>query len=83
MDYQTVCLKVGSQVRKLRKNRGLKQADLAMTAGITRQKLIEIEKGSPSVALQAYARVFAALGCELRLMPATRPTLDEVEELFK
>ena len=54
-----------------------------MTAGITRQKVIEIEKGSPSVALQAYARVFAALGCELRLVPATRPTLDEVEELFK
>jgi len=55
---------------------------LALLAGITRQKLIEIEQGSPSVSMSAYARVIAALNSEIKLVPASMPTLEEVEDLF-
>lgn len=82
MDFSVITQRLGVQVRTMRLNRGYKQADLALLAGITRQKLIEIEQGSPSVSMSAYARVIAALGSEIKLVPASMPTLEEVEDLF-
>ncbi|NCE92389.1 helix-turn-helix domain-containing protein [Pseudomonas sp. L13] len=82
MDISMITQRLGNQIRAMRINRGYKQADLAALAGITRQKLIEIEKGSLSVAMNAYARVIAALGSEVKLVPATMPTLEELEDLF-
>ncbi|KAF1030040.1 MAG: hypothetical protein GAK37_01502 [Pseudomonas sp.] len=66
----------------MRLNRGYKQSELAELAGVTRQKLIEIEQGSPSVSMSAYARVFAALDSEVKLVPVSMPTLEEAEDLF-
>lgn len=82
MDTSVITQRLGTQLRTLRLNRGYKQADLAKLAGITRQKLIEIEKGSLSVSMNAYARVVAALGSEFKLVPVTMPTLEELEDLF-
>jgi DNA-binding XRE family transcriptional regulator len=82
MDSSVITQRIGSQVRTMRLNRGYKQAELARLAGITRQKMIEIEQGSPTVSMNAYARVIAALGSEIKLVPATMPTLEEVEDLF-
>ncbi|BDB21544.1 hypothetical protein cym2001_49090 [Pseudomonas sp. CYM-20-01] len=82
MDTSVITHRLGIQLRSLRLNRGYKQADLAKLAGVTRQKLIEIEKGSLSVSMNAYARVTAALGSEFKLVPVTLPTLEEVEDLF-
>ncbi|TLG86358.1 helix-turn-helix domain-containing protein, partial [Pseudomonas edaphica] len=62
MDTSIITQRLGQQVRSMRLNRGYTQADLAKLAGVTRQKLIEIEKGSLSVSMNAYARVIAALG---------------------
>lgn len=56
MDTSVITQRLGHQIRAMRLNRGYKQADLAKLAGITRQKLIEIEQGSPSVSINAYAR---------------------------
>ncbi|MBO0492919.1 helix-turn-helix domain-containing protein [Pseudomonas sp. Marseille-Q1929] len=82
MDTSIITQRLGDQVRAMRLNRGYKQAELAKLAGVTRQKLIEIEQGSPSVSMNAYARVIAALGSELKLVPVTLPTLEELGELF-
>ena len=82
MDTSVITQRLGTQLRTLRLNRGYKQADLAKLAGITRQKLIEIEKGSLSVSMNAYARAIAALGSEIKLVPVTMPTLEELEDLF-
>lgn len=82
MDALTLCQRLGKQVRGRRLNRGLTQADLARIACLARQKIISIEKGDLTVAMSAYARVVAALDCELALIPAAMPTLDEVEGLF-
>ncbi len=82
MDYSLITLRLGEQLRQRRFNRGLTQAALASLAGLTRQKIIAIEKGDLSVGILAYARVLAALDCELSVVPAAMPTLDEIHGVF-
>ncbi|SCW96028.1 MULTISPECIES: helix-turn-helix transcriptional regulator [unclassified Pseudomonas] len=82
MDYSLILMRLGEQVRKRRRNRGLTQANLATLAGVTRQKVIAIEKGDPSVGMLAYARVLGALDCEFAVVPAAMPTLEEIQGVF-
>ncbi|WLI11940.1 MULTISPECIES: helix-turn-helix transcriptional regulator [Pseudomonas] len=82
MDYSLLICRLGKQIREKRMNRGLTQANLAELAGLTRQKVIAVEKGSLSVSMSAYARVLGALDCELAVIPAAMPTLEELGELF-
>lgn len=83
MDYSLLISRLGNQLREKRINRGLTQAQLADLAGLTRYKVIAVEKGTLSVGMIAYARVLAALDCELSVVPATMPTLEELEDLFE
>lgn len=83
MDYNLLIYRLGIQIREKRLSRGLTQADLAQIAGLTRQKVVAVEKGTLSVGMSAYARVLGALDCELAVIPAAMPTLDEVQDLFE
>ena len=83
MDYSLLASRLGKQIRDKRVNRGLTQARLAELAGLTRQKVIAVEKGTLSVAMVAYARVLGALDCELAVVPAAMPTLEELGDLFE
>ncbi|WLH35282.1 helix-turn-helix domain-containing protein [Pseudomonas sp. FP2196] len=83
MDHSLLINRLGLQLREKRINRGLTQAQLADLAGLTRYKIIAIEKGTLSVGMIAYARVLAALDCELAVVPATMPTLEELGDLFE
>ncbi|KQT68422.1 transcriptional regulator with XRE-family HTH domain [Pseudomonas sp. 2957] len=83
MDYSLLITRLGIQLREKRINRGLTQAQLAHLAGLTRYKVIAVEKGTLSVGMIAYARVLAALDCELSVVPATMPTLEEIGDLFE
>lgn len=82
MDHALITQRLGEQIRQRRLNRGHTQAVLASLANITRQKVIAIEKGDLSVGMLAYARVLAALDCELSVVPAAMPTLDEIHGVF-
>lgn len=83
MDHALLTARLGDQIRQKRLNRGLTQAELASLAGLTRQKVIAVEKGSLSVGMAAYARVLASLDCELAVVPAALPTLDDIQGLFE
>jgi transcriptional regulator with XRE-family HTH domain len=83
MDYSLLVSRLGKQIRDKRMNRGLTQAQLAELAGLTRQKVIAVEKGVLSVAMEAYARVLGALDCEFAIIPAAMPTLEELGDLFE
>ncbi|WP_150769266.1 helix-turn-helix transcriptional regulator [Pseudomonas fluorescens] len=83
MDYSLIISRLGQQIREKRVSRGLTQAQLAELAGLPRQKIIAVEKGTLSVAMAAYARVLGALDCEFTVVPAAMPTLDELGDLFK
>ncbi|WP_160109208.1 helix-turn-helix transcriptional regulator [Pseudomonas izuensis] len=83
MDYSLIVSRLGQQIREKRINRGLTQAQLAELAGLTRQKVIAVEKGTLSVAMVAYARVLGALDSECAVVPAAMPTLEELGGLFE
>jgi len=82
MDHVLLMSRLAAQLRKKRMTVGLTQAQLADLARVTRYKVIAIEKGSLSVSMDAYARVIAALDCELGVVPAVLPTLEELAEIF-
>lgn len=82
MDSELISQRLGNQLRQRRLNRGLTQARLAELAGLTRQKIIAVERGDSRVGMAAYARALAALDCELAIVPAALPTLDEIQGVF-
>ncbi|MGA3683456.1 helix-turn-helix domain-containing protein [Pseudomonas graminis] len=83
MDATLLLERLGSQIEEMRKSRGLTQVQLAYQAGMTRQKLAEVEKGSPTVAVNFYAKVLAALNAEIKVVSARRPTFEELREVFQ
>ncbi|WP_095081458.1 helix-turn-helix transcriptional regulator [Pseudomonas sp. Irchel s3h17] len=83
MDYFLLIARLGNQLREKRVNRGLTQVQLAELAGLTRHKVIAVEKGTLSVGMIAYARILGALDCELTVVPAVMPTLEELGDLFE
>ncbi|MBH1966594.1 MAG: helix-turn-helix transcriptional regulator [Pseudomonadales bacterium] len=82
MDYALLVGRLGEQIREKRINRGLTQAQVAQLAGLTRQKVIAVEKGTLSVSMLAFARVLGALDCEFEVVPARMPTLEELGDMF-
>ncbi|MVV48429.1 helix-turn-helix domain-containing protein [Pseudomonas sp. PB120] len=83
MDHALLVSRLGRQIREKRINRGLTQASLADLAGLPRQKVVAVEKGALTVGMLAYARILGALECELAVIPAAMPTLEELGELFE
>jgi HTH-type transcriptional regulator/antitoxin HipB len=83
MDANLLLERLGRQIEEMRKSRGLTQVQLAAQCGLTRQKLAEVEKGSPSVAVNFYAKVLATLNAEIKVVPARRPTFEELREVFR
>ncbi len=57
-----LCGKVGSQIRKIRKEQGLSQRTLAKKLGISQQLISRIEKGRENISLITLAGVLKALG---------------------
>ncbi|HKT27983.1 helix-turn-helix domain-containing protein [Dyella sp.] len=74
--------RLGQAIRSMRQHRGLTQQALAARAGVPRRKVIEGEQGSPRVAIETYARVVDAVGGELAVAPARRPTFEELKDIF-
>ncbi|MGO4311638.1 helix-turn-helix transcriptional regulator [Pseudomonas sp. KB_15] len=83
MDQSLLLSRLGRQILEARKNHGLTQARVAELSGLPRQKVIAVEQGASTVAMVAYARVLCALDCELSVIPAALPTLEELGELFE
>lgn len=60
----------GANFQRERKQRELSQAELAEKAGLTRQMIVQIEKGE-NVGLHSILRALAALNMGLRIDTAT------------
>lgn len=56
---------LGRTLREARKQRGLKQEDVALAAGVGIRFVGELERGKPTVRLAETLRVIAALGVSL------------------
>ncbi|TDP61280.1 helix-turn-helix transcriptional regulator [Roseateles toxinivorans] len=74
---------LGRSIRAMREQRGLRMQDVAELANTTRFKVGSVEAGDPTVGVYFYAKVAAALGGELQLGIAKRPTLDEIGAILE
>lgn len=83
MDAQLVLARLGEQIKTMRSRRGLSQSQLAGLANTTRQKVAAIESGDGSVGSVYYGKVLAALSAEVQVVPARRPVLEELCEVFR
>lgn len=62
---------IGAAIRHRRRSLGLDQATLAKKVGVSRQWIVEMERGKPRAALRLVLRTLEALGIELRTGDAT------------
>lgn len=77
---------IGAILRESRQKAGLDQAELARRVGVSRQWLVEVERGKPRAEVGLILRVFNALGMPLQsssLMPyptgvADAPDIDAI-----
>jgi HTH-type transcriptional regulator/antitoxin HipB len=75
--------RLGASLREARINRGLKQAQLAELCGLTRLRIIGIEKGNPSISMEAYFKAASGMGLELALRPIERPVFEDLKRMFQ
>jgi len=73
---------IGKQIRQVRKNRNITQAELAKALGMSRTTIGQIENGTvKEIGVRKLIRVLEFLELELRVRPAGRPpTLEELRE---
>ncbi|WP_367871815.1 type II toxin-antitoxin system Y4mF family antitoxin [Luteolibacter sp. Populi] len=72
MEVQTV-RELAALVRSRRKQLGMSQMDLATSAGVGRQWIIDLEKGKSTVELRLVLHTLRALGLVLAVDPASAP----------
>jgi len=65
---------LGALIRDYRKRRRLDQKSLAATVGVSRQWIIEVEKGKAGAPLGLVLRTLGALGIALDAHPETPPS---------
>jgi len=67
-------------LRRLRLRAGLRQGQLAAKAGVPQAYLCRLERGRVDARLSSLRRVFAALDCELLVLPRPNKELDLARE---
>jgi y4mF family transcriptional regulator len=60
---------IGAMVRATRKASGLRQDELAGTAGVGLRFIVELEAGKPTAQLGKTLQVLRALGCAMDIIP--------------
>lgn len=64
-------INIGKIVRDARKAAGLRQDQLAASAGVGLRFLVELERGKTTVQLDKILLVFQALGLQMAVLPAS------------
>ena len=72
--------RLGQQIRKARKQRGLQQAELAVLVPVRRQVIGEIERGTYRGSLKRVLDIMRAMGLRLTIEPVRFPTLDDLSD---
>ena len=73
---------IGNLVRRTRKKRGLSQTQLGDRAGLRQETISLIETGNPAARLETILVVLAALDLELRMVPRSKGSGDDIENIF-
>mgnify|MGYP001259503738 FL=1 len=73
---------LGNVLRKARKARNLTQADLATLAGIGQRTVSNIETSASGAKVDTIFDLLAALDLELHIVPRSKMTLGDLEDIF-
>ena len=63
---------IAQEVRRVRREQGLRQDELALAAGVSVRAVHQIEAGKPTTRLDVLERVLSALGLRVDLTPRHR-----------
>ena len=80
MKIQNDMERLGQQIRDARKQRGLRQAELAELVPVRRQVIGEIERGIYKGSLKRVLDIMRAMGLRLTITTVRFPTLDELSD---
>jgi HTH-type transcriptional regulator/antitoxin HipB len=72
---------IGLAVERLRKDSPLSTVEIAQRSGRSRDVLNRLERGQ-DVSLSSLVAILGALGHAIEIVPAGRPTLDEMARRF-
>ncbi len=73
---------IGSLVQRTRRKRGLSQTELGERAGLRQETISLIESGNPATKLETILAVLAALELEFRIVPRSKGTPADIEDIF-
>ena len=73
---------LGNILRKARKARNLTQADLATLAGIWQRTVSNIETSASGAKVDTIFDLLAALDLELHIVPRSKMTPGDLEDIF-
>jgi HTH-type transcriptional regulator/antitoxin HipB len=73
---------IGNLIRRARKKRGLSQSQLGELAGLRQETISLIETGNPAAKLETILAVLTALDLEFRIVPRSKGTAAELEDIF-
>jgi HTH-type transcriptional regulator/antitoxin HipB len=73
---------IGNLVQRARKQRGWTQTQLGDKAGLRQETISLIETGNPAAKLQTILAVLAALDLELRIVPRSKGSAADIEDIF-
>ena len=70
---------LGEAIRQARKNKDLRQVDVAQRASIRQALVSELENGATTAKLDTVVRVLAALDLDLSIVPRRKARFDPSE----
>lgn len=73
---------IGNLVRRTRRKQGLSQTQLGDKAGLRQETISLIETGNPAAKLETILSVLAALDLEFRIVPRSKGTVSDIEDIF-
>ncbi|ANW03205.1 helix-turn-helix domain-containing protein [Bradyrhizobium icense] len=73
---------IGNLIRRTRKKWGLSQSQVGARAGLRQETISLIETGHPAAKLDTILAVLAALDLEFRIVPRSKGTAADLEDIF-
>ena len=73
---------IGNLIRRARKNAGLSQAQLGERAGLRQATISQMETGNQSATLETLRAVLGVLDLEFRIVPRSKGTAADIEDIF-
>ncbi len=73
---------IGNLIRRARKKQELSQSDLGSKAGLRQETISLIENGHPAAKLETLLAILVALDLEFRIVPRSKGSEQEIEDLF-